>query len=88
MCCAGSKRRARLRKRQVQSGHSAELRPLASMYQLAQPVFQTVSSILASSSRLYAACASGVTSTTAAPRSRMARSAPSSGPRRRPSPPP
>jgi hypothetical protein len=51
------------------------LRPLASMYQLAQPVFQTVSSILASSSRLYAACASCVTSATAAPRSRITRSA-------------
>ena len=45
---AGSNRRLRRRKRQVQSGQIVALRPVASMYQLAQPVFQTVPSILAS----------------------------------------
>ena len=49
---AGSKRRVRRRNRHVQSGHSVGLRPVASRYQLAQPVFHTVPCIRASISRV------------------------------------
>ena len=51
-CSAGSKRDARRRNRNVQSGHSVGLRPVSSRYQLEQPVVHTVRCMRASSSRL------------------------------------